>query len=88
MNSRIVRGRRSEIRTYRARHTNRSSTRATGAAPWEEPDGVAAALAHTLRRRKIVEASSSKGVLTGVGILVTGAISMIVIGVQRALGMH
>jgi len=27
-------------------------------------------------------------VLTGVGIFVTGAISMIVIGVQRVLGMH
>ena len=54
----------------------------------EEPDGIAADLAHTRRWRKIVEASSSKGVLTGVGILVTGAISMIVIGVQRVLGMH
>jgi hypothetical protein len=54
----------------------------------EEPDGISADLAHTRRWRKIVEASSSKGVLTGVGILVTGAISMIVIGVQRVLGMH
>jgi hypothetical protein len=54
----------------------------------EEPDGVAADLAHTRRWRKIVEASSSKGVLTGVGVLVTGAISMIVIGVQRVFGVH
>jgi len=35
-----------------------------------------------------VEALSSKGVQTGVEILVTGAISLIVLGAQRVLGVH
>jgi len=54
----------------------------------EEPGGVADDLAHARRWRKVVEASSSKGALTVVGLLVTGAVSMIILGVQRALGVH
>jgi SpoVK/Ycf46/Vps4 family AAA+-type ATPase len=49
----------------------------------ERPDGAADDLADARKRRKAVEAIKSKGVMTAVGIIATGFLGALFIGLQQ-----
>jgi hypothetical protein len=49
----------------------------------ERPDGVADDLADARRRRKAVEAIRTKGVLTAVGVIATGMLGALFVGLQQ-----